>query len=284
MKYLTVIKHTLKDRIALANQLLILILAAYVFIMAEEHRRWKIPVLFIGLLSWFFVRHKNKHPIIWITFFVLLAVDLCFKYFWVANHHFMLMFMVLSVLIYSYHKRPDILLTNIQILLVIVVLTSVVQKLMSPQFMSGDFYYYMTNRGALFRNFINFFPEKLEIVKSNSKSVFDLHALDPNLEDHIVFKNVLPNLGSISIIFVWVTVVIELVVAIALLFKPKSLWTHLFFAAMILGILCTRFETGFMALLSIGGLYLCKNLYLQLLYVLIVIGCFILILTKLGYH
>ncbi|RXJ45986.1 hypothetical protein [Gelidibacter gilvus] len=284
MKYLTVIKDTLKDQIALASQLLLLVLAAYVFTMAEEHRRWKTPVLFIGLLSWFFLRHRIKHPIIWITLFVLLAVDLYFKYFWVANHHFMLIFMVLSVLIYSYHKRTDILLKNIQILLVIVVLTSVVQKLMSTQFMSGDFYYYMSNRGVLFRNFINFFPEKLEIIKSNSKNLFDLHATDPNIGEHIVLKNILPNLGLISVVFAWVTVVMELVVAIALLFKPRSVWTHLFFAAMILGILCTRFETGFMALLAICGLYLCRNLYLQLLYVLIVIGCFILILTKLGFH
>lgn len=252
--------------------------------MAEEQRRWKIPVLFMGLLSWFFFRHKNKHPIIWMTVFVLLAIDLYFKYFWVANHHFMLMLMVLSVLIYGYHQRTDILLKNIQMLLVIVVLTSVVQKLMSSQFMSGDFYYYMGNRGVLFRNFINYFPEKLEIIKSNSKSVSNLHATDPNLREHIVLKNIFPNFGLISVVFAWVTVVMELVVAFALLFKPRSLWTHLFFAAMILGILCTRFETGFMALLAICGVYLCRNIYLRLLYVLIVIGCFIMIVTKLGFH
>ena len=252
--------------------------------MAEEHRRWKIPVMFIGILSWIFLRHKKKYPIIWITFFILLAVDLYFKYFWVANHHFMLTFMVLSVLIFNYHKRTDILLKNIQILLVIVVLTSVVQKLMSTQFINGDFYYYMSNRGVLFRNFINFFPEKLEIIKSNSKNLSKLYASDPNIGEHIVLENIFPNLGLISVVFAWITVVMELVVAIALLFKPRGLWTHLFFAAMILGILCTRFETGFMALLAICGLYLCRNLYLQFLYVLIVIGCFVLIVTKLGFH
>ncbi|MBO3097936.1 hypothetical protein [Gelidibacter pelagius] len=284
MKYWTDIKDHLKDQISLAGQLLLLILAAYVFMMADENRRWKVPIIFIGLLSYFLLRHKKKHPIIWITFLGLLTVDLYHNYFWLANHHFMLMFIVLSVLIYHYHKRSDILLKNIQILLVIVVLTSVVQKLTSSQFMTGNFYYNMFNHGDLFINFMNFFPESLEIAKSNSKSVIDLQATDPNIGESIVLRDVFPSLSSISYIFAWITVVIELVVAITLLLKPKGLWTHLVFTMMIIGILCTRFETGFMALLAICGVYLCNNLRLRLVYVLIVVGCFTLMITRIGYH
>lgn len=284
MKYWTDIKYKLGDPIGLAIQLLLLLLGIYSLLMAEENRRWKVPVLFIGILSWILLRNKKNHPIIWLVLFTLLMIDLYHDYFWVANHHFMLLFMVLSVLLYSYHKRNEILLKNIQILFVVVVLTSAVQKLMSNQFMSGDFYYYMINRGTLFGNFIRFLPESLEIAKSNSKSILDLQNLDPNLGESITLRNIFPNIGVISHIFAWVTVIFELIVAFAILWKSRSSWTHFLILIMIVGILCTRFETGFMALLALSGLFLCQNLYLRLMYVLIISGCIILIFTKLGFH
>ena len=284
MKYWLDIKDKLHDHIGVATQLLFIILAAYVFMMAEEHHQWKIPILFVGLLSWFFLHNKTKHPIIWIVIFALLFVDLFLGYFRVANHHFMTMFMVLSVLLYSYHKRSDVLLKNIQIVLVVVVMASALQKLMSSQFMSGDFYYYMTNRGALFKVFITFFPESLEIAKINSGSIVTLQATDPNIGQSIVLKDISPNLSLISLIFAWATVVVEFMVAIAILWKPRSTWTHLLFTAMILGILCTRLETGFMALLAISGVFLCSNLKLRLFYVMIVMGCITFVITKYGFH
>lgn len=284
MSYWLDIKDKLKNPIEIAIQLLLMVLVAYVFIMAEEQRIWKIPVIFVGLLIWFFFHKKTKHPMLWIMFFVLLVFDLCYSYFWVANHHFMLLFMVLSVILFSYHKRSDVLLKNIQLLLAVVVMASVVQKLTSSQFMSGNFYYYMINRGTLFGIFLNFFPDSLEVAKSNSESFLVLQATDPNLAQSIVLKDIIPNLGLISLIFAWATVVVEFMVAISILWKPRSKWTHLLFATMIIGILFTRLETGFMALLAICGFLLCSNLKLRLLYVIIVMGSITLIVTKLGYH
>lgn len=274
----------MEDHIEIASQLLLLLLGAYILIMADGNRRWKVPVLFIGLISWFLFRNKKSHLIIWIFFFALLLTDLYNDYFWVANHHFVLVFIALSILIYNYHQRVEVLQKNIQLLLVIVLLASVVQKLMSSQFMSGNFYYYMSNQGSLFRNFLNFFPENLEIAKSNSKNLFDLHATDPNTSEGIVLTNIFPKVGFFSLIFAWITVAVESMVAIAILLKPRATWTHLLFATMIIGILCTRFETGFMASLAICGVFLCRNLYLRLLYVMITIGCTVLVITKLGYH
>jgi hypothetical protein len=278
------IKDKLKNHTELAIQLLLLILGAYIFIMAEKHSLRKTPLLFLGLLSWFFFRTKTKHPIIWLVLFALLVFDLFYLYFRVANHHFLLTFVVLSVIFYLYHKRTDVLQKNIQVLLVVVVMASVIQKLMSNQFMSGDFYYYMMNRAYIFDGFHTFFPEILEVAKTNSESILNLQDTDPNRAQSIVLKDIFPNLGFICLIYAWSTVVLEFIVAIAILCKPRSTWTHLLFIAMILGILCTRLEVGFMALLGICGIFLCCNEKLRLLYVLIVIGCITLVVTKLGYH
>ncbi|MBC3847818.1 hypothetical protein H8K90_15580 [Winogradskyella echinorum] len=284
MNYWSAIENKLKDHIETAIQLLLIILSVYIFFTAEDHRIWKVPILFLGLISWFFFHKKTKHPIIWILLFLLLIFDLSHSYFWLANHHFMLMFLVLIVISYSYHRQSEVLLKNVQLLLAFVILASVIQKITSSQFMSGNFNYYMINRGTLFGNFLNFFPENHEIAKRNVESFIALNATDPNLHQSIIIKNVNPNVRLISIILVWGTIILESIVAFAILWKPKSTWTHVFFTTMIVGILITRLETGFMALLAICGIFLCRNLKLRLFNVLVVLGCAALIITKYGYH
>jgi len=279
VRYWTNIKYKLKDNIDLATQLLIIILGTYIFILSEDQRLWKTPVLFVGLLIWFLTRKEKKHPILWITFLVMLVLDLYNTYFWVANHHFMLILMVLSVISYKYHKRDDVLFKNIQMLLFVVITASVIQKLMSSQFMNGDFYYYMINRGSLFSIFLNILPESLEVVKSNSESITSLYDSNPNTGANIILKDTFANLGLISVIFAWIIIGVESLVAIAVLCKPTSTWSHLIFTMMILLILCARLETGFAALLAICGIFLCSNLKLRLLYIIIVIGCVSLVVT-----
>ncbi|WP_405572309.1 hypothetical protein [Winogradskyella sp. Asnod2-B02-A] len=284
MKYWSDIQNTLKDNIALAIHLLLFFLSVYIFITAEKYGLWKSPILVLVIFCWFFLRNKTKHPIIWIAVFTLLVFDLYPFYFRVANHHFVLTFMVLSVILYLYHKRSHILLKNIQMLLVVVVAASAIQKLISNQFMSGEFYYYMLNRGFVFNVFHPLFSESLEVAKSNSEQILELQATDPNTKGSVVLTNIFPNLGLFSLVFAWITVAVEFIVAIAILWKPKSKWVHLLFIMMILSILCTRLETGFMALLAICGLFLCRNVKLKLVYTLIVIVCMSLIITKIGFH
>jgi hypothetical protein len=274
----------LKDQIHLGKLMLLLMLVTYLFILAEDQVFWKISIACIGLFTWLLSRNKTKHAVLWIMFFALLLVDLFYSYFWVANHHFLLIFMVLSVMLFSYHKQRNIFLKNIQMLVVIVVLASVVQKVSSRQFMSGDFYYFVLNIGAFFKYFFGFFPESLDLAKSNSESLKLLQETDPNLRGSIVFNNVFLNLKFISVVFAWLTVIVEFLAAMAILFKPKNTWTHLIFIVMIIGVLCTRLETGFMSLLAISGLFLCSNKRLSVLYVLIILGCIALIITKIGYH
>ena len=284
MSYWIDIKDKLSNHVELATQLLLIMLGAYIFIMAEKLSLYKSPFIFIGLLSWLFFRKKTKHPIIWLVLLALLVFDLYQFYFRVANHHFMLTFVVLSVIFYLYHKRVDIFQKNIQMLLVVVILASALQKLMSSQFMSGDLYYYMMNRAFIFDAFHKFFPESLEIAKSNSETILALQATDPNNTKSIVLNDVFLNLSSMSLVYAWSTVAIEFIVAIAILWKPRSTWTHLFFIAMIIGILCTRLEMGFMGLLTICGIFLCSNLKLRFLYVLIAIVCITLIIARAGFH
>lgn len=284
MKYWEDIKKTLSDPFGHATQLLLLLLGVYTLILAQENRRWKIPVLAIGIFCWFFYKMKEKRQFVWITLFVLLVIDLVHDYFWVANHHFMLLFLVFSVILYNFHQRGAILFTNVKMILGLVILASVVQKVTSSQFMSGQFYYVMINQGSLFRQFINFFPDYLSIVRTNAKAISAFQASDPNVVQNIVLIDLFPKLPIFSKFFAWFTVVFEFIVAMAILLKPKAIGTHLVLIGLISGILLTRLETGFMGMLAICGVFLCPHLKLRLLYVLLFMACLILIVTKIGYH
>lgn len=284
MNYFIFIKDKLANPIAISSLLLLTMVISYCVIMAEAHWQWKLPVICIGIFSWFVFRNSIKHPIIWLTLLTLLIIDLYYNYFRVANHHFMLVLVVIAVISYNYHQRSAILIKNIQLLLVVVIVTSVVQKLISPQFISGDFYYYMMNRGFLFKYFMDILPQSTEISNANAEMLSSLKTSDPNLGQTVIFKDVIPNLGLVSHVFAWTTIAMELLVATALLLKPKSNWTHLMLGLMIFGILCTRIETGFMGLLAICGLMLSKNRYLKWMYVTIISACILLVATRIGLH
>ncbi|NRD22556.1 hypothetical protein HNV10_04845 [Winogradskyella litoriviva] len=284
MKYKLDVKSRWKDQIKVGQQLLILFLGVYVFLLLKDALFWKIPVIIIGLILWFNYRNKTRHPIIWFSFLILLSIDLIHSYFWVANHHFVLFFMVLAVIFFYYHKEKEFFVKNIQLVLVIVVLASVVQKVLSPQFVSGDFYYSVINLGALFKFFMKFIPESIEIAKSNSDNLMNLSKTNPNLGETIVLKDIIPNLRYRSQIFAWLTIFVEFIAAMAILIKPKNTWSHLIFIALIIGVLFTRLETGFMSVLAINGLFLCTNTKLKMLYMIIILGCIALIIMKLGYH
>ena len=284
MKYWLVLKNKLNHQIEFAIQLLLLFVGVYCMVLAEASGIWKIPIIVIGLFSWLVLRQKFRHPIIWIVFFILLCIDLLQSYFLVANHHFMLIFIVLSILLYKYHERSDVLVRNVQLLMVIVVITSVIQKLTSAQFMSGNFYYYNINTGSFFKYLTNLFPENLGIMRDNSEHILALKNIDPNLYPKFTMQDAVQNLALLSVVFAWTTIVLELLIAFAIFFKPNHKRTHVLLLVMIIGILFTRLETGFMALLSICGLFLCSTTKLKIIYVIVAIGCVVLIISKIGYH
>lgn len=268
----------------LGKLMLLLVLLVYIIILTENQFYIKTAIVCLGLLSWFVLNNTMRKTLPWIVIITLLLVDLFYSYFWVANHHFMLMFMVFSMILLAFHKQQDIFIKNIQFLVVIVIMASVVQKVSSSQFIDGSFYYHALDVGGLFKNIINFFPESLDITQSNSDNINALYKSDPNLNESVVLKPIFNNLKFISVLFAWSTIIIEFIIAIILLWKPKTIFTHVLFIAMIVAVLITRLETGFMCLLAISGFFLCANKNLRFIYIAIILGCITLIITKVGYH
>jgi hypothetical protein len=280
----TSIKQTLSDRTALGLHLLFLFMAVYIILTGGDHRKIKLFLVFSGLFLIALFVKKITQPLLWYIFLTILISDLICDYFVRANHHFLMIYVTILVIIFLHNAKLEDLIGNIKLLLVIVLLISGIQKLFSPQFMSGDFYYYMINTGNFFKPILYFNQEMTEIVSSNKAQIASLGNSNPNDLNTITLQNIAPNLDIISRVYAWFSIGMELITGLFLLWKPKHIFTHILFILVILGIFITRLESGFIALLAICGIWLTDNYKLRAIYVVLTLVMFSLIITRIGLY
>lgn len=278
------VKVVLSDKSALGLNLLFIFMVVYISITGGDHRKIKLFLLFGGFcLVALFIR-KITQPLLWYIFLTILISDLICDYFVRANHHFLLIYLTVIIIIFLHNSRLEDLITNIKLLLVIVLLFSGIQKLFSPQFISGDFYYYMINTGSFFKPILYFNQEMNDIVLANKAQIAELGKLNPNYTNTIKLQNIVPNLDIISGVYAWFSICIELITGLLILWKPKQVFTHILFILLILGIFFTRLESGFMALLAISGIWLTDNYKIRAIYTGLTIVMLSIIITRIGFY
>lgn len=278
------IKEVIFDEKYLGLNLLFLFIVIYIIKTGGDHHKVKFFLLCFGLTFLILFVKKIKQPLLWYFFLIILIHDLISDYFVRANHHFFLIYLIVLTIIYLHNQHLENFVTNIKLLLVIVLFFSGIQKLLSPQFISGDFYYYMINTGKFFKPIFYFSQETNDIIASNKAQILELKRSEPNSYESIYFENVYPNLNVISRVYAWVSIIIELAGAVMILWKPKNLITHILFIMIILGVFLTRLESGFLALLAISGVWLTDSLKIRAIYVAMTILFFALIITNLGFY
>lgn len=278
------IRQVLGDKIGLGIKLLFVFSVIYLISTGIGYPRIKLPLLCLVLfIAVFFVKNINQ-PLVWYLFLTVLLFDLISAYFARANHHFLLIYITILVIIFLKKGQPEDFLANIKFLVFIVLLFSGLQKLFSPQFISGDFYYYMFNTGKFFKSFLGFNHDMSGVVLHNDLLISELGRTDPNNLKSITLQNIAPNIGIISRIFAWFTIILELVAAIGILWKPKHTLSHAIFIILILGIFLTRMENGFLCLLTIGGIWLSESLRIRIIYVALTILFLAFIISRIGFY
>lgn len=278
------IKKTLSDGSGLGLYLLFIFTTVYIILTGGDHRKIKLAFICVGLFLVVLFVKKITQPLLWYIFLAILICDLICDYFVRANHHFLLIYVTLLVIIYLHNSRLEDLMTNIKLLLVIVLVCSGIQKLVSPQFLSGDFYYYMINTGSFFKPILYFNQDMNDIVASNKAQISELGKLNPNASNSVILKDVFPNQASISRVYAWFSICMELMTGLFFLWKPKHLCTHILFILLIMGIFFTRLETGFMGLLAITGIWLTDNYKIRAIYTVLTLVMLSLIITRIGFY
>ncbi|MGY0408468.1 MAG: hypothetical protein ACWIPJ_08970, partial [Polaribacter sp.] len=238
------------NKLLVINLLFILLCVYIVGGNINSHTPYLKSILFfVGLALLLFSEKKVFNIYIWYILFSILLIDLITNYYRMANHHFLLTYITLIILLYVKGIYNFELLTkNIKYLIIIVIAFAALQKLFSTQFITGQYYYYMLNLGGFFRPFISRNAEIMKTVNFNINNIQRLELMNPNKYNAITLRNIHPNLKLISVLFSWATVLFEFVIAFLLLIKPKSNSTHVLLIVFIIGTFITRSETGFLSI------------------------------------
>ncbi|MCK7588970.1 hypothetical protein M0G43_00130 [Subsaxibacter sp. CAU 1640] len=277
-------RASLSDKNMLGLTLFFLFSLTYVITTGVDHRKIKLFLFCLVLTIALLVVKNIKQPILWFLFLIILINDLICDYLVRANHHFLMVYMTISVIIFLSNSKTVDFLRNIQLVTAIILFFSGIHKLISPQFISGDFYYYMINTGSFFKPILYFNHEMNDIVLNNKNLISELGKEDPINSTTITLQNVIPNLDIISRAFAWFTIIIELIVGIAIVWKPKSVMTHLLFIMLVVGIFFTRLENGFLTLLAICGIWLSENHKITAVYLFLAIISMAFVITEIGFH
>ena len=252
---------------------------------SSDTRYFKSILFFVGLALILFSEKKVFNVYIWYVFFSVLLIDIIANYYRMSNHHFLLTYLTLIVILYLKGVYDfELFAKNIKYITIIVMSFTALQKLCTPQFISGEFYYYMFNAGELFKPFVSRNTEMMEAVNFNTLAIQNLELIDPNVSNTITLRNIDPNLKFISILFSWTTVIFEFVIALLLLIKPKSIITHICLIVLIIGIFMTRLENGFLAIITISVFLLTSNSKIRLIYIALILGFLSLIISRIGYY
>ena len=278
------IKEVLSDKTALGLYCMLIFTVTYLVLTGGDHRRIKVFLLGSGLfLTLFFVK-KITQPLLWYIFLIILISDLISDYFVRANHHFLMIYITVVIIVFLHNSRLEIFTSNIKYLVVIVLFFAGIQKLISSNFISGDYYFHMINIGGFFKPILYYNPDMIDTIISNKELISELNQTDPNQFETITLKPLVPHLDSFSFVLAWMTIIMEMVAAILILWKPKHLVTHLVFIFLIMGIFFTRYENGFLTLLAISGLWLTENIRIKAAYALLAIISLSFIITGIGFY
>ena len=138
--------------------------------------------------------------------------------------------------------------------------------------------------GGFFNPFINYNSEAMEIINANVSAIENLELMDPNNSHAITLRKLHPNIKLLSILFAWITILFEFLIAFLLWSKPKSNITQILLIVLIIGIFMTRLETGFLSILSILLYAISATKKIQLIAVLLTLFLFALTISGIGHY
>jgi hypothetical protein len=249
---------------------------------------WHFKLLLITtLMVAHFTKFRFKFPIVfWGLTVLLTSLDFIEHYFYIANHGFVLFY--LSFLVFLTHfyplERVKILRINSLSILILIMFFGAIQKISSPDFMSGNFIAFTALKGDLFKPFQwahlapDVFNHNLELINEKLKDI-------PSSDDHLKLQTPFLGFETFSYYFSIIVMLFEFLMIPVLLIKSVHLKNSilLFFLT---GLLFTRLETGFISLLvilSIAQLPSAEKTF-KFLYLGLFAVCLGLILVRVGYY
>ena len=169
-----------------------------------------------------------------------------------ANHHFLIFYLLLSKAIHSFLELNEREETHIyRIYFSVIMLVAALYKLSFSEVMSGSVYYYMWGNNMIFEAFTPLFYEGYSEVVSNN--IDQLNRLFQTNSDGIVLDGGPLNLMPFFMFYTWTAVVLELLLSF-LFWTPWSRITHFVILVFLLLVPLATTEFTFLSLVSLLGL------------------------------
>jgi hypothetical protein len=223
-----------------------------------------VNLLFLLAIAAQFILLKKPQKSIgfWFSLSLFFSYKLLTTYFQAANHLFIALYLSLAFLVFFItQQNAGILRKNIQLILGLALLFSGIQKIVSSDYYSGAYFYYMLQRGDFLWPLKHLSASFQEITSYNMMVLESSRSIYPGGATFEALKTPFSGAKTMSYYLSVVSIALELGAGIAILIKPKSLITHLLVLATIWGVFFTRQEAGFLTLLTVMGLVLTEKKY-----------------------
>jgi len=239
----------------------------------------------LAITSQFILSKKIKQSILfWFCMCLFFAFKLLTTYFQAANHLFIAFYLSLAFIVFFITRQNgSILRKNVQLILGLALLFSGIQKIVSSDYYSGAYFYYMLQRGDFLWPLKYLSVSFQEITSYNMKVLESSRSVYPGGATFEALKTPFSGAKTMSYYLSVVSIALELGAGIIILVKPKSFITHLLILATIWGVFFTRQEVGFLTLLTVMGLLLAENKYFIWFYTATGIIFLSLILVRIGF-
>ena len=255
----------------------------YVVLFSTDLNSWFLfPLVVIVLGIVILKKEFYKDSKFWGVVCILFLPNLVYGYYIVGNHYFLMTYIcILFIIATSFKNNEDhILQRNAKWLLCLVMSFAVIQKLMSPEFMSGEFIGHMAYTGQLFKLPLYVNTEIQEVFTQNIEKLNSLN----NIGKEIYFIPPFEHLKEFAVFFTFLTIAVEIIFVILLL-SPFTALKNWFFVGFIAILMLTRQETGFIAMLCLLlQMQLGKNQHIfKAMYLILFLVCISLIVVKWGF-
>lgn len=210
-------------------------------------------LLLVAIFISFFVEIIKKQMVFLLLGIVSLQALITFylKFYIDGNHSFV--FFYLGVILIFTHlyieNRENILKKNTFWMLAIIMFFGVIQKLISPTFMSGDFMNFMFVDDYLFR-MSKLIPSLNAYFTSNVETIEPFLNTKPSKDSTLFVSYFFENQQQYLYYFSWFVILTEMLF-VGVLFLKNERFKHIFFILFLFSLLLTRHETGFLSLVSI---------------------------------
>lgn len=215
----------------------------------------KVTLFTIVILSYFFwFKSTRKFLFFAVLISSLILLTRIYFYYYSCGNHTFLAFYISLVLLFALSEKHSnssikILKINFKIFIAVIMLFAVIQKVSSPEFVSGDFFNFMFSVGGFFE-FLKFIEPINIYFTENWNQINAFQKTDPAQLDPINYSLLFDGQTILLKYLSLFTLLIELIL-VGVLFLKNQLFKHLFFISFLVFTLMTRVEAGFLALLCI---------------------------------